>query len=136
MDRPLLSRARSFSAASKEGKKIREDERRTKEQGQKRKRAMREEGEPRAVRVGGRSGFSGAEDAEAWSSGYTSSSGGRRQDRSPVGEKANPKRGHGERSGGTDEPSVKWTEEGGWGDKPGGSNHREWATRASRGLSA
>lgn len=67
----------------------------------------------------------------------TSSSGGRRQDCSPVGEKANPKRGHGERGGDTDEPSVKWTdEEGGWGDKPGGSNHREWATRASRGLSA
>jgi len=56
---------------SKEGKKIREDERRTKEQEQKRKQAMREEGEPRAVRVGGRSGFSGAEgDTEAWSSGY------------------------------------------------------------------
>lgn len=46
----------------------------------------------------------------------TSSPSGRRQDRSPVGEKANPKRGHGERGGGTDEPSVKWTdEEGGWG---------------------
>lgn len=45
--------------------------------------------------------------------------------------------GIGECGGDTDEPSVKWTdEEGGWGDKPGGSNHREWATRASRGLSA
>jgi len=45
----------------------------------------------------------------------TSSSSGRRQDCSPVGEKANPKRGYGEHGGGTDEPSVKWTdEEGCW----------------------
>lgn len=44
-----------------------------------------------------------------WHGPAVTSLGGRRQGRSPVGEKANPKRGHGERSGDTDEPSVKWT---------------------------
>jgi len=51
---------------------------------------MRKEGETPAVRVDGRSGFSGAEgDTEAWSS----SPGGRRQDRRTGGRKGEPEEG-------------------------------------------
>lgn len=62
----------SLPVARKERKKIREDERKRRSQEQKRKRG--DEGRREsdvAVRVGGRSGFSGAEgDTEAWSSSY------------------------------------------------------------------